>query len=368
MEFDEGTVTKSIADIANNAEAWRRYNEENALSLLNLGADEQLKDGLAFIDEADNARALWGKGDEILWGEQQPLLLFGPQGVGKTTDIQQLILARAGLRDPELHGYPVEPDDRPIFYLALDRPMQIAASMQRMVDDLGPRDRRKLKRKLRFWKGHLHFKMDQAPDAFAKWVALHGRDPGILCIDSVKDACSGLLSDEHGMGFNDAVQRIIASGTEVVSNHHPRKGGKGDDAKPARLSDVYGSTWITAGHGSVLLLWAEPGAKTVEVSQLKPIREPMRPVFISREHGTGVSATFDPKDLIVDLAVDRGEDGFTIGDAVFAVHGQTDNFPAASGRLRHHLKTLVMQGVLRYEKGKGGGSGGGAIPARWWLT
>jgi hypothetical protein len=55
-------------------------------------------------------------------------MISGPQGVGKTTILQQLVLGVVGLRD-EVLGIPIKPvDDRPVLYLALDRPEQIARS------------------------------------------------------------------------------------------------------------------------------------------------------------------------------------------------------------------------------------------------
>ena len=65
-------------------------------------------------------------------------------------------------------------------------------------------------------------------------------------------------------------------------------------AKPKRLADVYGSRWLTAGMGSVLLLWGEPGDLVVEVRHLKqpvrggrPVRDRPRPRYrpLNRRHG-----------------------------------------------------------------------------------
>jgi hypothetical protein len=45
-----------------------------------------------------------------------------PDGVGGTTIAQQILLARAGIKPPQLLGIPILRDDRRVLYLALDRP------------------------------------------------------------------------------------------------------------------------------------------------------------------------------------------------------------------------------------------------------
>jgi hypothetical protein len=93
-----------------------------------------------------------------------------------------------------------------------------------------------------------------------------------LIVDSIKDAAIGLSGDEVGAGYNRARQAVIAEGVEMLELHHQRKAGS-DNAKPNSISDVYGSTWITSGAGSVVLLWGDPGDSVVELSQLKPVAE-----------------------------------------------------------------------------------------------
>lgn len=61
-------------------------------------------------------------------------MVFGTDGAGKSTLIQQVMLARIGLRSAEVLRFDVAGDDRPVLYLALDRPAQIRQSIARMVD------------------------------------------------------------------------------------------------------------------------------------------------------------------------------------------------------------------------------------------
>jgi hypothetical protein len=124
--------------------------------------ERQLQDGRTFVlDAPTTVPAWWGVDSDVLAPQGESLIVTGPQGVGKSTLVQQLALARAGIIEPELLGFPVRPDlDRCVLYLAADRPQQIARSFRRMVTDehaegLGSR--------LKVWKGPLPFDLVQQP-------------------------------------------------------------------------------------------------------------------------------------------------------------------------------------------------------------
>jgi energy-coupling factor transporter ATP-binding protein EcfA2 len=54
----------------------------------------QLKDGKAFVLEApDHVPSVWGEDADVIWSEGEPLFVVGPQGVGKSTVLQQVALA-----------------------------------------------------------------------------------------------------------------------------------------------------------------------------------------------------------------------------------------------------------------------------------
>ena len=183
----------------------------------------------------------------------------------------------------------------------------------------------------------------------------------------MKDLCSGLTKDEDGIGFNAAIQLVIGNGTEVVSLHHQRK-ANADNKKPDKLSDVYGSNWLTAGQGSVLLLWGEPGARSVELSHLKQPQERIPPIIINHEHASGESAATDPMERLLELARNAGDLGITEAEAVRAIFdiGQLDDgYDNAKKSVRRRLDRLVDHKHLVYAAGSRGGSGGGGKAARW---
>lgn len=359
-------IQKEIAKLRIRDRARELYAEEKARALLNQHPD-RIMDGLAFLTEAVSTAPLWGQGDQVLWASGEGLMICGPQGVGKSTVVQQLMLARMGLRDPELFGLPVFVDERPILYLAMDRPPQIARSLRRMLDIGDETTAAAVKRQLVFLKGPPPFDAADAPQAFADWVAMHGREPGLVIVDSLKDLASGLAKDEVGAGVNAAMQLVLANGTEFIDLHHQRK-ANADNKKPDKLSDVYGNGWLTAGMGSVVLLWGEPGARTVELSHLKQPQEKVGPLMVDHTHGKGQSAASDPVERLLEFAKVSGREGISEASAVRALFGvgrEDDSYDNLKKQARRRLDRLREDGELEYEAGARGGAGGGGKAARW---
>ena len=79
---------------------------------------------------------------------------------------------------------------------------------------------------------------------------------GTVVVDSLKDAAIGLTDDVVGAGWNRARQAAIVAGVQLVELHHSRKLAQGATAGQPSIDDVYGSTWLTSGTGSVILLTA----------------------------------------------------------------------------------------------------------------
>jgi replicative DNA helicase len=309
-------------------------------------------DGASFVASVpDQVPANWGEpGGGILWAQGEPLGLVGPDGIGKTTLAQQLALCRAGVRD-HLLALPVKPAANRVLYIAADRPRQAASSLQRMVT---PADQDLLRERLVIWPGPLPFDVGHEPRAFTEFVTDIGGISDVF-IDSLKDIAVDLTKDETGSRVNVAVQELIASGREVVVSHHQRKQHNGGQ-KPKSLADVYGSRWIVAGWGSVVLLWGEPGDLVVELRHLKQPAEEVGPLQVKHDHSRGSSVVLEQADLETALA--NAQHGLTVKDAAGLMFETATPTANEVEKARRRLNRLVQRnraerrddpdGVARY--------------------
>ncbi|MFE6406541.1 hypothetical protein ACFVOR_06355 [Streptomyces sp. NPDC057837] len=64
------------------------------------------------------------------------------------------------------------------------------------------------------------------------------------------------------------------------------------------MADVYGSTWLTAGAGSVILLDGDAGDSVVTLKHLKQPVNAIGPVDIIHDHETGISTMEEKADLV----------------------------------------------------------------------
>jgi hypothetical protein len=235
-------------------------------------------------------------------------------------------------------GYPVTVTDRPLVYIAADRPAQAARSMRRMVDEA---DRPLLDERLRVWQGPLEFRIAEDPSALAAWLLRHGA--GAVVIDSLKDVAIGLAEDAIGAAVAQAMQHVVAAGIELVVLHHQRKGQ--DGRKPRTLEDVYGSTWLTAGAGSVLLVWGEAGDPYVELRHLKQPAGEVGPLQVHHDHGRGRTTLPDGIDLL-----DLASRGVTATEAACAIYDLSTPSRNQRERARRRLEKLGDEGrVTRRE-------------------
>ena len=280
----------------------------------------RLQKGGGFIfDQPEGVPAVWGSGDDVLWSAGEALWLVGPPGVGKTTVVGQLVRGRLGLTDHAI-AWPIKAGAKSTLYLAMDRPAQIARALRRHFTT---EERQTLDDRLVIWRGPPPADVAKQPGILLELARQAGADT--LVVDSVKDAAIGLSDDETGAAVNRAIQAVTVEGIEVACLHHQRKGQGGE--KPKTLQDVYGSTWLTAGAGSVLLLWGKAGDLVVELHHLKQPATEVGPLKLSHDHAAGITTITGGWDPLAWLQ-GRGSQGGTATDAarqMFEKSAPTDN-------------------------------------------
>ena len=266
-------------------------------------------DGATFVRAVpDKVPRIWGDDDGTAQAKGEGVMLVGPDGVGKTSVAEQLMLARLGIRPPSLLGMTVEPAEGKLLYIAADRPRQAASSLRRMVTEA---DEATLRERLIVWKGPLDFDINESPKKLRAFVDTFEGVSDVF-LDSLKDVADDLADNKVGTRVNQALQELIASEYELLVLHHQKK-EQGGTAKPKKLSDVYGSRWLTAGMGSVLLLWGEPGDLVVELRHLKQPEGEVGPFNVLHDHVRGISTVRDRVDLLGALAI--APHGITVADA-----------------------------------------------------
>ena len=317
-------------------------------------------DGASFIFrvEADEP-AIWGDGHRVLWAPGEALMVTGPPGVGKTTTVQQLVLARLGLMDQFL-GFPVQATTSKVLYLAMDRPRQIARSMRRMVDD---GDRALLAERLMVWQGPLPADVAKSPEILLAMCRYYEADT--LIVDSVKDAALGLADTERAGMYNRARQRALAADIEVVEISHQVKRGANGTA-PKSLADVHGGMELTAGAGSVVLIWGQAGDPAVEFHHLKQPAEMVGPLHLIHDHEAG-RTTVESRTDAADILKAEPYKMWSAVDLAGAV-SDSDGKPSRGDveRVRRKLDKLVTAGlVLRTEQAAPGAFGKTEVRDRW---
>jgi hypothetical protein len=317
-------------------------------------AERFVTGGSFILDEPAEVPALWGEGDRILWAEGEPFMICGPPGLGKTTLAQQIALRRIGLLSGDLLGLPVKATDGRLLYLAADRPRQAARSFRRMVTE---EQRELLDDRLVVWRGPPPGDFAKHPDLLLELC--EKADAQTVILDSLKDVAVGIAADEVGAGVNLAIQTATAEGVDGLSLHHQRKGD--GTRKPKTLSDVFGSVWLTAGMGSVALLWGDAGDAYVELLHLKQPAADVGPLTLRHDHDTGTTTVVDGVDLVELARATPG--GVTATDAARAVFDTEVVSRNETERIRRRLAKLTATGELVEVPGSRGGSE--RHPTRW---
>jgi replicative DNA helicase len=174
-------------------------------------------------------------------------------------------------------------------------------------------------------------------------------DAQTVVIDSLKDVAPDLSKEESGLGLNTSFQNAIAEGIDVMALHHQRKQQTGA-AKPGHLSDVYGSRWITAGTGSVVMLWGEAGDCVVELNHLKAPDEDVGPLKVIHDHVYGVTRLVEKVDAwsIVNGAkhgISGAAVAATLYEAPTPTRNQVEKARRQLGRLFREEKAHKVEGA-----------------------
>ncbi|TNH23966.1 bifunctional DNA primase/polymerase [Micromonospora orduensis] len=355
---DAGTsaVLRLAEDMEHRYQAKKLFDARRYKELLSLSKRSRRMSGAEFLAElGEGLPAIWGEGQKVLWITGEALLIAGGDGVGKTTTLQQLLLARIGLGEA-LWDLPVVPAEGRALYLAMDRPAQAARSLGRMV---GEEHRDLLAERLEVWNGPVPVDILSSPAALADWIrAEFGSDIADVYVDSYKDLATSLSDDATGSGLNLAMQEVLARGMNWVGLHHQRK-SNGQNKTPNELADVFGSRWLTAGAGSVIFLDGLPGAEEVEVKHLKQPLGKVGPLMISHSHSVGRSETISPKVTAL-MALQAGPvEGMTVRQVVKAIYGgarvESDQVEA---KVRRQLEAMVKAERAVKIPGKKGGTSG----------
>jgi hypothetical protein len=308
-------------------------------------------DGATFIlDEPDTIPALWGRDEDVLWASGEAMMIAGPMGLGKTTAAGQLV--RGLLFGGDMLGLPITAleDDEVILILAMDRPRQIARSMGRQF---GEEHRDILARRVRVRKGPPP--ADVAANPALLTVMAQSEGARVVFVDSLKDAAIGLSDDQVGAGYNRARQMLLASGRELCELHHVVKRNPNGGA-PSSAADIYGSTWLTAGCGSVILLTGEPGDPIVGFRHVKQPAQEVGPFRLFHDQAAGRLTVDHVADLVA-LVKASGPDGLTAKAAAAALFDKAKPTAADVQKARRKLDALVETKALsRMEGGKGQGN------------
>ncbi len=312
------------------------------------------------LDQPANVPAIWGTGNRILWPEGEGLMIAGSQGVGKTGIAGQLVRELLGLGTGELFGLPVEGSGEVILYLAMDRPRQIARSMARQFSE---EERDTLRARLIIRPGPPPADLAKDPELLLRMAS--GVGARIVFIDSLKDAALGLSDDEVGASYNRARQHLLAAGYQLCDLHHCVKRNS-TGGPPMAIADIYGSTWLTSGCGSVLLISGDPGDPIVKLRHLKQAVDEIGPLTLTQDRNTGMFSVTDEIDLV--KLADFGEGGVAEGVTARAAACALFDIdkPTASQveKARRRLDEYVETGRLQRREGGRGKAGA----ARWFPT
>ncbi|OBJ74381.1 hypothetical protein A5643_01585 [Mycobacterium sp. 1274756.6] len=331
----------------------------NAVANRPTDPDNSIVGGAFILDMPPEVPAIWGRRSQVLWARGEALMIAGVQGTGKTTLAGQVLRGLLGLGGDVL-GLPVADLGCKVLYLAMDRPPQIARSLARQFT---ADDRATLDERLTVWKGPPPRDLAANPALLAKMAGFYGA--GAVIVDSLKDAAVRLSEDAVGAQWNRARQHTLAQGVQLLELHHTTKRGPAG-APVSSVADIFGSTWLTSGCGSIIMLTGEPGDPIVSFLHVKQPAEEVGPFHLSHNQQHGV-LTIDHQVDLLELAKTSGVDGLTAKAAAQAITGKPDPTRADIEKARRKLDAKTVDGVLVRLDGNRGGDGG-RTPSAWFLA
>jgi Bifunctional DNA primase/polymerase, N-terminal/AAA domain len=292
------------------------------------------------LDQPKNVPALWGEGEHVLWPEGEALMIGAGQGLGKTTLAGLLVRGLLGL-DAGVLGQPVNGSGEVILYLAMDRPRQIARSLARQFTGA---ERELLDNHLIVRPGPPQADLAREPELLVGMM--RDLNAGIVFVDSLKDAAVGLSEDEVGAGYNRARQHVLHDGRQVCDLHHVTK------ASADTINDIYGSTWLTSGCGSVILLTGKPGDPIVGFRHVKQPMDEYGPFKLSHDNDTGRLTIWHETDPVALLRA-AGINGLTAKQAAAAMFDTEKPDAGDVEKARRKLdKLMVDYPALGIERGQ----------------
>jgi replicative DNA helicase len=334
MDQDSDATTSAMEELLLIAKRAKAKKERESLGLGEV--DPTIQSGSDFLfAEQDAVASIWGSGDQVIWASGEVLIVAGPPGVGKSTVVQHLALARAGIGPGEVLGYPVEPDpERRVLMLSLDRPTQIARSMRRMVSEL--EHGRILRDQFRVCTD-LGFDIGESPNALAHLA--QEQNAGTVVLDSAFCAASGLREDDKMSSAMRALRKCEANGARVVMVHHIRKQSRSDPASP-QLDSMFGSAMISAAAGSVVLLKPLSRDKVLLAHRKSPM-EPVPDQHFEINHDTGWLKSSRRRSALEVLALSPDE-ALSAREIADRASGDTSNGGVQT--IRRELASLASSG------------------------
>jgi replicative DNA helicase len=146
-----------------------------------------------------------------------------------------------------------------------------------------------------------------------------------VIVEPLKDAAVGVPDDQVGAGYNRARQNVCAAGIQVLELHHLRKAFTRVEPEHPTIDGVYGSTWITSGAGSVVLLNGKPGDPIVAFHHIKQPASEVGTFKIIHDHDTGRSKTWHSVDLVLLAKQPGGLTALAAAMAIFETDKPTAN-------------------------------------------